>query len=180
MDMQVSFHDVAHSDTLEAYAREHGAKLERIAERAVGCRVTIEAPHRHQHLGKHFRVSVDLAMPGGHVVASHAGDIDTGNEDAYAAIDQAFDRAKRRLEEYVRRQKGELRERESPQRDGRITKLWTYEGYGFLETDDGLEVYFHRNSVLAHGFEQLKIGSKVRFVEELGDKGPQASTVTLV
>ena len=40
--------------------------------------------------------------------------------------------------------------------------------------------YFHRNSVLHGGFERLRIGSKVRFIEEPGEKGPQASTVTLL
>ncbi|MGE5721197.1 MAG: cold-shock protein, partial [Sphingomonadales bacterium] len=49
--------------------------------------------------------------------------------------------------------------------------------FGFLETDDGSEIYFHRNSVLNHGFAHLKPGSKVRYVEELGNEGPQASTV---
>jgi cold shock CspA family protein len=51
------------------------------------------------------------------------------------------------------------------------------EGYGFLETVDGYEIYFHRNSVLDHAFDELSIGSQVSFVAEKGEKGPQASTV---
>jgi cold shock CspA family protein len=38
-------------------------------------------------------------------------------------------------------------------------------------------LYFHKNSVLAPGFDQLEIGHEVQFAEELGEKGPQASTV---
>jgi len=49
--------------------------------------------------------------------------------------------------------------------------------FGFLRTRDGREVYFHRNSVLEGGFDSLKVGERVRFVEEPGDRGPQASTV---
>jgi cold shock CspA family protein len=54
------------------------------------------------------------------------------------------------------------------------------EDYGFLETPDGREVYFHKNSVLHNGFEQLKVGTEVYYAEEQGEKGPQASTVRVV
>jgi cold shock CspA family protein len=62
----------------------------------------------------------------------------------------------------------------------RVTKLFPEENYGFLETPDGIEVYFHRNSVLGGGFDRLQIGMEVSFVEEEGEKGPQASTVRRV
>ena len=52
--------------------------------------------------------------------------------------------------------------------------------FGFLETSDGQEVYFHRNSVLADGFSRLTVGSRVTFAEEPGDKGAQATTVKLL
>ena len=54
------------------------------------------------------------------------------------------------------------------------------EGYGFLKTGDGREIYFHRNSVLDDAFARLKPGARVAFSEEMGDKGPQASTVKLL
>jgi cold shock CspA family protein len=49
--------------------------------------------------------------------------------------------------------------------------------YGFIVTPDGREVYFHRNSVVGGDFDRLEAGADVRFVEELGEQGPQASTV---
>jgi cold shock CspA family protein len=58
-------------------------------------------------------------------------------------------------------------------------RLFPEDGFGFLEAPDGREVYFHRNSVL-EGFETLEVGSEVRFAEEQGIEGPQASTVSLV
>jgi cold shock CspA family protein len=61
-----------------------------------------------------------------------------------------------------------------------VSKLFPDEGYGFLETPDGREVYFHRNSVLGADFDRLSIGTEVRFAEEEGEKGLQASTVTVV
>jgi cold shock CspA family protein len=63
---------------------------------------------------------------------------------------------------------------------GRVIRLFREEGYGFLETPDGREIYFHRNSVLHPGFDRLEIGTEVRFAEEEGEKGPQASTVAIV
>jgi cold shock CspA family protein len=49
--------------------------------------------------------------------------------------------------------------------------------FGFLRTSDGREIYFHRNSVLDGGFDKLRPGTAVTFVEEQGEQGPQASTV---
>jgi cold shock CspA family protein len=62
----------------------------------------------------------------------------------------------------------------------RVAKLFPEEGYGFLETPDGREVYFHRNSVKDSGFDRLEIGTEVRFAEESGEQGPQASAVIIV
>jgi cold shock CspA family protein len=60
---------------------------------------------------------------------------------------------------------------------GTVSELDPLGEFGFLETDDGREIYFHRNSVLEGGFASLSIGARVTFAEEMGDKGPQASTV---
>jgi cold shock CspA family protein len=60
----------------------------------------------------------------------------------------------------------------------KIAKL--FKDYGFLETSDGREIYFHRNGVLDNHFEVLRVGSEVHFTEESGEKGPQASTVSLL
>ena len=51
------------------------------------------------------------------------------------------------------------------------------DGYGFLESPDGRELYFHRNSVLHNEFERLELGDCVTFSEEEGQRGPQASSV---
>jgi cold shock CspA family protein len=63
---------------------------------------------------------------------------------------------------------------------GRIVRLDPERGFGFLVSADGSEIYFHRNSVLGDKFSRLSVGSKVAFVAEDGDKGPQASTVRIL
>jgi ribosomal subunit interface protein len=178
LPIQITFRGIPQSDAIDAYVRDRAAKLETFSARITGCRVAVEAPHQHQQSGRPYRVRIDLTVPGGELVVNNAPDENPINQDAYAAIDQAFDQMGRRLQDHLRRQRGDVKPHEEAYRDGRVKKLWTYEGYGFLETADGSEVYFHRNSVLNGAFDRLKIGAKVRFIEEIGDKGPQASTVT--
>ena len=66
------------------------------------------------------------------------------------------------------------------QTPGRVSKISAEEDYGFIATPDGREIYFHRNSVIDNAFDRLSVGSEVRFAEELGEKGAQASTVHLI
>jgi cold shock CspA family protein len=95
------------------------------------------------------------------------------------AIDDAFKAAGRRLQDYARRQRGDIKGR-ALLPEARVSKLLPQEGYGFLTSDDGREIYFHKNSVLGRAFPRLKVGTTVRFAEEAGEKGPQASTVHIV
>jgi cold shock CspA family protein len=95
------------------------------------------------------------------------------------ALQDAFDVAKRQVQDYVRRRRGFVKTY-LPVNHARVRTLFQWEGYGFLEDHQGREIYFHRNSVLNGAFDRLTEGAEVRFVEEEGDEGPQASTVTLV
>jgi len=61
-----------------------------------------------------------------------------------------------------------------------VVRVFRDKGYGFIKTVEGEEYYFHKNSVLHDDFERLKIGTEVRFAEELGREGPQASSVQIV
>jgi cold shock CspA family protein len=123
-------------------------------------------------------VRVDVIVPGHEFVGHREPPLQHFHEDVYIAIRDAFDQVRRELEDHARRQRGDVKtHEESPH--GRVTKLFPERGYGFIETPDGLEVYFHRNSVLDHGFDRLAVGTEVRFVEEAGERGPQASTVAI-
>jgi ribosomal subunit interface protein len=175
--LQITFRDIEHSDPVEQYVRQKAAKLDALDPRVTSCRVAIELPHRHARHGEHFRVRIDITVPGGEIVVGHDPGEKKTYEDLYAAIDSAFDDAGRRLQDFVRRQRSDVKAHERALH-GHVVKLFTYEGYGFLRTPEGDELYFHRNSVLNGAFERLKIGGRVRFVvEELGDGGPRASTV---
>jgi cold shock CspA family protein len=83
---------------------------------------------------------------------------------------------KRQLEDYSRIRRGKTKQHETPD-GGHVISLHPDEDYGRIGTPDGREIYFHRNSVLKDGFDKLEVGSEVRFTEEAGERGPQASSV---
>ena len=174
--LQITFRDMAHSDSVERHVRRRGAKLGTFFDRITGCRVVVEAPHRRHRYGKRYHVRIDLAVPGNELVVSRNPPENLQHEDLHATVDSAFDDAERMLEDYARRLRGDVKQRAAAPH-GTVTKLFRQTGYGFLEGPEGVEVYFHKNSVHGGRFEELEIGSEVRYTEELGDKGPQASSV---
>lgn len=102
--LDITFRDIAHSEALEADIREKAAKLETFYPHMTGCRVVVEMPHKHTHQGKQFVVKVDITVPGGEVVVKHEH-----HEDAHVAVRDAFDAAKRKLQDYAQRQRGEVK-----------------------------------------------------------------------
>jgi len=178
--LQITFRDVESSAAVEANIREKAAKLEQYYDRIMSCRVMVEAPHGHKHQGRLYRVRIDVGVPDGELVVSHEHHHrDSAHEDVYVAIRDAFDAMKRQLEDYARKQRGDVKQHVVPE-GGHVISLHPEEDYGKIETPEGRVLYFHRNSVLKDAFDKLEIGSEVRFSEEAGEQGPQASSVTLV
>jgi cold shock CspA family protein len=93
------------------------------------------------------------------------------------AIHEAFHEMRRRLQDYSRRQENSVK---SVQKMAEGTVKEILPGGGFVETTDERQIYFNQASVLNGHFDRLRIGTRVRFAEEMGDKGPQASTVKVV
>ena len=172
--LKITFRNMPPSKAIEANIEEKAAKLDSLYDGIMSCRVIVEAPHRHHHKGKAYQVRIDITVPGGEIVVKREK-----NEDLYVAIRDAFDAATRKLEGHTERQRGDVKIHEAPPKPkGRVAKLFPEDDYGFIETSDGREVYFHRNSVIDPVFDKLKEGTEVVFVEEQGDKGPQAMRVT--
>jgi ribosomal subunit interface protein len=168
------------SEAVEARIREKAAQLEQYYDKIMSCRVMVEAPHGHHHQGRLFQVRIDLGVPDGELVVSHEHHHkDHSHEDVYVAIRDAFDAMKRQLEDRARVRRGKVKQHESTP-GGHVISLHPEEDYGKIGTPDGRVIYFHRNSVLNMGFDKLEVGSEVRFTEEAGERGPQASSVTLV
>jgi len=122
-----------------------------------------------------LQIRIDITVPGSEVVAGRDNGLNHAHEDFYVAICDAFNTARRQLEDQLRRTQRKVKNHETPPH-GRVIEYFPEEGYGKIQTPDGREIYFHENSVLNGGFRPLNIGSEVRFVEGQGEMGPQAST----
>ncbi len=104
--LQITVRDMEHSDALDQHIRDKVAKLEHIYPRLMACRVVAERQDRHKQQGSQFSVRVDLTLPGKEIVVNrqHA-------EDPYVALRDAFDAAKRQLEEFARERRGDAKAR---------------------------------------------------------------------
>jgi len=105
--IQITFKDIPHSDAVEAHIREKAAKLETFYPNIIGCHVTVELPHKHHHQGKQHNVRIDIKVPGGEIVVNRDKD-----EDIYIALRAAFNAAKRQVEEYGSKQRGDVKHHE--------------------------------------------------------------------
>ena len=178
LPLQIAFRNMSPSGALEQDIREQAGKLDSFFDRIMACRVMVEAQHRHHHQGNIYHVRIDLTVPGDELVVSRDPGKDHAHEDVYVAVRDAFDAARRQLEDFARRHRSEVKAHETPAH-GRISQLNPEEAYGLIVASDGREIYFHRNSVVNADFDRLETGEPVRFTEEMGEKGPQASSVIL-
>ncbi|MBI1364337.1 MAG: hypothetical protein GC153_00070 [Alphaproteobacteria bacterium] len=173
----IAFEGVTPTDALRTRIENEVARLERFFGRLTACKVVVSKPQgRHRH-GDLFAVSVRLTLPGGReVYATRNPSANHAHKDAGVAIRDVFRAARRQLQDRARMMEGAVKQHEG-RFEAVIGKIVAEENYGFLESAVGDEIYFHRNSVAHDGFDKLKVGERVAYVETSGDKGPQASYV---
>lgn len=177
--LEIAYRDVEPPRGLEARIREKTNRLERYFDRITGCRVLLEAAHHRHRKGNLYHVRIDITVPGREIVVRRDPPEAHGHEEIGVAVRDAFKAARRQLQDYARERRGQTKVHEEPPR-GRVLRVFPEEGYGFLGTPDGREVYFHANAVLGGAFGRLRVGEEVRFVEEAGEKGAQATSVRRV
>jgi cold shock CspA family protein/ribosome-associated translation inhibitor RaiA len=178
--LEISFRNCKPSQQIRAEIEMEARRLEKFYDRITACDVVVTAPSLlHHRKGGLFKIGIRMALPQHKdiIVDKSEGDVHQ-HEHMSVAIKDAFAAAQRQVEDAVRKMRGDVKQDVAPEH-GRVAKLIAGEDYGFIETADGREIYFHRSSVLDGAFDRLKIGADVRFVEEDGEKGPQASTVRL-
>src|SRR5277367_3082876 len=155
--VDIAFRHCEPSEEIRSEIAAQVQRLEKFSPRITSCRVVVTGPQTGHRRGG-FEVELRIEMP------EH-------NEVVVAAV--------RQIENVMREFRGQVKHHAEASH-GRVKNLHAGEDYGFIETADGREIYFHRNAVLEAAFDRLKVGSEVSFAEEEGVKGPQASTVRVV
>ena len=178
--IQVTFRHLAPSSFISAAVKKRASKIEKFFPRITSMRVMIEPLQRKKNQGNLYHVRIDMTVPGREIVVQRDPGRNHAHEDAYVAIRDAFDSARRQLEDFTRKHyQLKVKQHASPG-TGRVIRIFPNEDCGFLKTADEREIFFHKNSVLNRSFDLIHPGDRVRFVETLGEKGPQASTVSLL
>lgn len=176
--VEVAFQDLAHSDAIEARVRERARRLDRFHDRIVNCRVVVRRLSSRRHKGNLYEVRIEIPVPGSTILVNRNPGDRNAHEDVYVAIRDSFEAAVRQLEDHVRKASGHRAKVHHTPHQGTVERLFAEEGYGFIRTPDGREIYFHRNALVDGGWERIDIGTAVRFTEEPGEKGPHAHNVT--
>jgi ribosome-associated translation inhibitor RaiA len=101
-DLQITARNITLNEGIEAEIRTKVAKLEHLYDRISGCHVVVEGAVGHHHRGGPFDVRINLTVPGGDLSINHQA-----QDDLAVAIREAFEAARRKLEDHVHLQRGE-------------------------------------------------------------------------
>ncbi len=171
---------VVSNPSLRDAIAKHLAQLEQRSGRITTCRIAVKSPSRSHQKGGLYEIHIHLTLSNGREVnVQRTPTADPRLSDLAFAVADAFKHARRQLQDQVRRLQGNIKQHDGIL-TGTVTHLDPSGAFGFIKATDGQEIYFHRNSVAGDGFARLRVGSRVTFYEEEGDKGTQASTVRIL
>jgi ribosomal subunit interface protein len=181
MRIDITFKGLDSSPTLHDEIRDRIARLERLWDRITTCRVAVELDHKQHRTGNIFDVHVELVVPRNELVVSrepHRAKQRYASPDIRTSIRDAFDAAERQLMEYKEQLRGDVKVHEDAARfQGQVSQLYPEEGYGFILTNTGTQLYFARTALLNGEFDKLRRGEPVHYIETIGDTGPIAYKV---
>ena len=98
----MTFRHIDHSGALEDRARKFGYRLERFSERITQCHITLEGPDNRRDIRAPYLVKIDLTVPGAQIHADSLNADGAGHKDVYLALRDAFNNAKRQLQDLPR------------------------------------------------------------------------------
>ena len=183
--LEIAFHNIDSSTWAEDQIRARVAKLEKLYDRLVSCRVRVDQRNTNHTGTIPPVVHIELGIPGRKdLVVSHEPDHLQHKfqaPDLHNAINEAFRIAEDQLATF--KDKLQRRGKDGHHHDaenqflGQVAELTPEEDFGFLMTKEGGLLYFHRNSLLSGDFDALERGDHLYSVEAMGDTGPIASKV---
>jgi len=176
MELEIQSRNVAMTPRWKTEIEARMDDLRRGHDDLIHGRVTLIKNRHHKKLANVAEALVVVTLPGRHTLTARKED-KTFEE----AIRSAFQAISIELRKYrEQRAKTEVRLPPVPPHRGVICKLFPKERYGFILKEGGGEVYFHANALQGLTFKKLEDGTEVVFGLEQGDKGPQATVVTLL
>ncbi len=179
--LEITFRDVPRTTEIEQLIHEKVGKLEELTDALTSGEVVVERRHKSRQSGNPYRVRLTFNMPPGHRLVAERKSIPQEDEQPLSAVvREAFEALRRQLKKVLERQRGEVKAHPDQAVGAIVDELEKGQGYGFLRTLDGRQIYFHENAVANGEFDRLTVGTGVRFSEELGEDGPQATVVQIV
>ncbi len=178
--VEIDFQDMTATPSVRTSIEQHVAELEQRFGRVTACRVVVKGPGGHHRTGGLYEVNIRLALPDGREVnVARTPQADERHSDLTFAINDAFKRARRQLQDHVRRMQGQMKHHDGSADRNRhasrsVRRVWLHRSSRWPRS------LFSPNSVLDDAFGRLTVGTRVTFAEEMGEKGPQASTVKLL
>lgn len=175
----ISFRNLDASPAVTELVGRRIAVLERLHDRLTGCEVTLEAPQKRKSSGRVVKARLTLHIPGGDFHAERTVAQGSARDDLLLAVNRAFSAAEKHLKRHKKKLGMVEVKHHPPVLHGEIATLEPELGYGYLRADDGREVYFQREALTSDDWDRLTRGTRLRFRELQGDKGPYATGVTL-
>jgi ribosome-associated translation inhibitor RaiA len=122
--LEITFKGLDKSAAVEAKITEKVAKLEKVFDRMTHCRVVVAAPNKHAHKGKSYEIKIDVGIPDhAPLILTHESAVGHAQEDLMIALRDAFDAAKRRLDDIAARLKGSAKAERGRRRPSPVREL---------------------------------------------------------
>ncbi len=162
--IQVTFRDIPHHRKLITHIEEKAQKFEHFSDDIIHCKIVVT----HKKL---YDVHIIMKVPDKELVVTH-----NENADLFASFQKAYDQMVVQLETYQQKRHQQVKAHPTLI-FGTVVRI--FEHFGFIESLEGVEYYFHADHLSTKKFKQLKPGTKVHFVEAYGHEGPQAHHVSV-
>ena len=176
----ITFRNLDPSPAIEDHIRQRIQELEKYHPRIIGCIVVVIASEKKKVTGRDFEVQLTISVPGPDIYIARTVGRSQAAEDVNLAIHEVFDAARRAIKDQEEKMNQQHVKHHPTLLHGTIDRLFEGEGYGFIKADDGREVYFERDNLTTGQWADARPDMKVRFREEMGDKGPYAMNVALM
>ena len=112
LPLQITFHNTGAIPGVEEVIRARAARLDRYCDHIMSCRVVIDMPHKHHQKGNQYQVRLDITVPGDELAVTRTAPEHEAAKRLPDAIKDAFNAADRLLEDYVRRQRLDVKHHE--------------------------------------------------------------------